>query len=571
MSARVSEVRRIRPFRKSQGGYIGATGAKRVIRGQNARARLQALLDSSGFYAELTHDLRLTRGTGSPTMVRATTGYVENNDGYQVQAIAGEARFTGARRVRNLIAGSSEVIANANWTLGGSASRTASTITFTAAAGDYVQQLLTPSEGVVSRTYVFKVLLSVASGAKAIRLGVVQQLIGTTYQAITVTTTPTWYSVTRINTSAASTQISPIIQNDAAGTSGTVIFGGAQLEDVTAQTTQTAGEYVSVGVLSAPYHGAGVDGVKYFDTDISGNPISASVLKGYLAEGARTNSLLYARDLTNAAWVKTDCTAALDAVGLDGATAASTLTATGANATCLQTLTLAAAARSYGVYIKRKTGTGAVSICRDGSTFTDITAQINSSTYTRVKIENTSVLNPVCGIKLATSGDEVYVDYNQDEAGTFVSKPILTTTVAATRNSDIDAYPTASNIVAAAGSIYLEYTPYHAPSGTIALWGTYVDANNYTAILHDGVNLIFRKRIASTNNDASVAHPLLAGETYKIMATYGSAGMTLQIDDLASLGNSNTTAAQIGTTMQWGADGNGLQQPFGTIGECHVW
>ena len=43
-----------------------------------------------------------------------------------------------------------------------------------------------------------------------------------------------------------------------------------QIEDVTGQTDQTASEYVSNGVESFPYHGAGVDGVKYFQTKKDG-------------------------------------------------------------------------------------------------------------------------------------------------------------------------------------------------------------------------------------------------------------------------------------------------------------
>ncbi len=52
----------------------------------------------------------------------------------------------------------------------------------------------------------------------------------------------------------------------------TVEVWGAQLEDITGQSNTNPGEYVSVGVLSAPYHGAGVDGVKYFST-LNGNTV----------------------------------------------------------------------------------------------------------------------------------------------------------------------------------------------------------------------------------------------------------------------------------------------------------
>ena len=58
-----------------------------------------------------------------------------------------------------------------------------------------------------------------------------------------------------------------------------------QLEDVTGQSVQTPSEYVSTNVLnSTPYHGANVDGVKYFDTDINGIAIPENTLKGFLCE-----------------------------------------------------------------------------------------------------------------------------------------------------------------------------------------------------------------------------------------------------------------------------------------------
>ena len=73
-----------------------------------------------------------------------------------------------------------------------------------------------------------------------------------------------------------------------------------QLEDVTGQSVQTPSEYVSTNVLTtAPYHGANVDGVKYFDTDISGNQLSPD---GYLAEGVKTNLFTDSEDFS--LWTK---------------------------------------------------------------------------------------------------------------------------------------------------------------------------------------------------------------------------------------------------------------------------
>jgi hypothetical protein len=80
-----------------------------------------------------------------------------------------------------------------------------------------------------------------------------------------------------------------------AGKTLTIAF--PQSENVSGQADKTAGEYVSVGVLSAPFHGAGVDGCKYFLTNKDGSAISSSVLLGYNPEPSRVNNCLYGRDL----------------------------------------------------------------------------------------------------------------------------------------------------------------------------------------------------------------------------------------------------------------------------------
>lgn len=211
--------------------------------------------------------------------------------------------------------------------------------------------------------------------------------------------------------------------------------------------------YTPVGAAYDP-HGSGADGVKYFKTNKDLTSISPSVLKGYLTEGAATNNLLWNRDLTNAAWTKSNMTTALTATGIDGqANAASVLTATAGNATCLQPRTLASAVRSFSAFVRRKIGTGTISITRDGgTTWTDITLLLNTDSYVRVSIENSTVLNPSCGFKITTSGDAIDVDYCQDEAGYVFSNPILTTTATATRNQDFLSYPVAGNVDGATGS-----------------------------------------------------------------------------------------------------------------------
>ena len=63
-----------------------------------------------------------------------------------------------------------------------------------------------------------------------------------------------------------------------------VYIDAYQHEDVTGQSIKTPSEYVSTNLLSSPFHGANVDGVKYFDTDINGIAIPENTLKGFLNE-----------------------------------------------------------------------------------------------------------------------------------------------------------------------------------------------------------------------------------------------------------------------------------------------
>jgi hypothetical protein len=228
--------------------------------------------------------------------------------------------------------------------------------------------------------------------------------------------------------------------------------------DVTNYDASYVPEYVSVGVVASPYFGAGIDGAKYFNTGWQGAPIAAATLLGFRRETAATNNLLHSRDLSNAAWsTKTNITAAKTATGLDGiANTATTLTATAADAIILQPITLASAARCSSAYIKRRTGTGTISFTQDGGgTWTDITAQINGSTWSRVQITAT-LANPSVGFKISTSGDEIDVDCVQNEAGTVATSPIVTTTATMTRNAESLTYQTAGNIDFAVGTLYCE-------------------------------------------------------------------------------------------------------------------
>lgn len=189
----------------------------------------------------------------------------------------------------------------------------------------------------------------------------------------------------------------------------------------------------------------------------SGFNTAAGSYLGYLAEGARTNQCLQARDTSNASWTKVNMTGAKDQIGIDGVTnSASSLTATAINGSCLQTITEAATTSAFSVFIKRITGTGTVTI-QQGVSTSEISASLNSSTYTRVELD-ASVLNPVIGIVLGTNGDKIAVDMQQFENGGFASTPIPTTTIAVARNADVLSYPVATWFNASAGTFFSTLT-----------------------------------------------------------------------------------------------------------------
>ena len=157
--------------------------------------------------------------------------------------------------------------------------------------------------------------------------------------------------------------------------------------------------------------------------------------RGLLLEPARTNAALQAQDFTQAAWVKTNITAARDVVDLRGlANSASRLTATANNATVLQSITAASATRITSFYLRRITGTGTVEITQNGGT--NWTALTLTGDWQRFSIPFATITNPQIGIRIGTSGDVVAVDAAQCEIGTFPTSPILSEGTALTRQAD---------------------------------------------------------------------------------------------------------------------------------------
>lgn len=463
-----------------------------------------SIYDDATVILPLTHSLTMDKGTGDPTFSRASKATVFDNEGKLITVPSNVARFQGSRVVCNLLESSEGTLASGWGTLrlnitsatdpyGGSS---ATRLTCNSATG--ISQLYNPHTITYDTLYRRLVLnfkyvnwrwwylalwnnspldrARIWFNAQTGELGLSSDLGNFSTTMVSIQGHPSgtsgWYQIIldtySTPASLGSGGFYTLTGATGDGSGGNLAVNDAidvyalEMLSIAGNTTSTKQEYVSSGVLAAPYHGGGSDGCKWFNYDSSGVLIPDSLLKGYLGEAAATNSLLYCRDFTNAAWVKTNVSAALDQEGLDKILVldtASSLTSSAANGTCFQTITLAAASRTFSVYVKRLVGTGTIEITRDGgSTYTDITSLINASTYTRVAIRGTSVLNPAVGFRIVTSGDAIAVDYAQDEAGGEETSPIYTTTTSATRAADILTYQTASNFSDTDGGIYARFT-----------------------------------------------------------------------------------------------------------------
>jgi hypothetical protein len=295
-----------------------------MLFGNNSGGGANALLDGAPFYLELTHTAVPARGTGSPSFTRASTATFTDNEGILRTAIAGEARFVGARRVRNLIVTSSEDIPNysSNNTTVAASSVEISRVTSvydiyeTAATGIHTRNRLFPA--LAGHKYACSVRAKAGTLRRVmIRDGAVTgsastfDLVSGTVVAdaaggvgtIQTTENSGVYLLTMTFTAPSDGNYSPYIYlmrdgtagNDSASYAGDIskylTAGGVQIEDVTGQADQTASEYVSVGVLSDPWHGAGVDGIEFFNTDRDGAVIPAATNLGVSGRGREDESV----------------------------------------------------------------------------------------------------------------------------------------------------------------------------------------------------------------------------------------------------------------------------------------
>lgn len=233
-----------------------------------------------------------TIGGVSPSFTRVSAKTIIDWEGSIRNILGSEAPFEGLRRVRNILSGSTEDFSNAAWIksnvtvtpnisdpIGGTS---ASTITATSGGATIHQARSATGTGA---TYRNSIWIRRRTGT-----GTVQLRSPDNSTVITITAAIAdgqWrrYSGAVTIASGGTTAYLVVVVN----TFGDEVdIWHPLLEDVTGQANQNPSEYVSVGVLSTPFHGAAVDGVKYFTT-LNGNTVASNIVTEATGEALGLN------------------------------------------------------------------------------------------------------------------------------------------------------------------------------------------------------------------------------------------------------------------------------------------
>lgn len=426
--------------------------------------------DMPPFLGGPPYDLSLgtivAEGGAIPTYTRATAAWEFDHEDVLHQLKNGEAPFCGWRREENLIATTSENLSNAAWTktnvtVGGDGK----TVTATSNNGEVTQDYAIPATKAAG-DYRPRFRVKRVSGTGTIWINLDGSLT-----ALTLTTEAQDFAGPLL-----SGQTGTLTVGVRLATSGDVVtVEHAGLYDVSGRANQVAPEYVSVGVESSPYHGVNVDGVKVFNyehanalglggllTEAQGPAISRAILKHlHIEPYATTNRITAPRNATDAAWTKTNVTAARDVVGMDNRTnAASRLTGTAGNGTCVQALAALGAPADcrFAVYLKRISGSGTIEIEIQAGTWV-AAPTLSSTEWTRVATGVSGVTARTVGVRIVTNGDVVAMDFGLEETRSTGNSSPIDTAVAATRNAAVMVFSGAALIDKAKGVIYAEFAP----------------------------------------------------------------------------------------------------------------
>jgi hypothetical protein len=407
------------------------------------------------------------------TASRALSAYVPDHSGQLKLAKSGEIRFYGARRVENLVPTAD--ISSATW---------AQASIVTAEQGGYKIQKTGSND---RRTVAFTVNQKTSSFS--VRLRYIDTISGTSnvntnillynetkaanlgVKTINLTGPgvygASWTGLTNVDAGDAIRFYIYVLTGGGASEGDWIIVADPQVESTMGHSVpEQCAEYVSTGVLSSPYHGANVDGVRYFSTnngttrtatsgtagtykitDGIGSDISTITLMGLLKEQGQTNLALRSDAIDNASWTKNNTTITADATTApDGATIADKLVETASTAThnAEQSVTKAASALAYSfsvygkqaektklrLYIDDGAGNGAHADCDlangtigsasgDGTPFTSLGTGVHAefNGWYRCVLQGTSNTATTIRVRatiLDAGGNEVYLGATSD-------------------------------------------------------------------------------------------------------------------------------------------------------------
>lgn len=229
--------------------------------------------------------------------------------------------------------------------------------------------------------------------------------------------------------------------------------------------------------------------------------------------------------LPSALWTHNNVSVVRNQTGVDGiSTSACLVSATANNAQVSQLTLLSPRSSSASMYLKRVSGSGVIQITLDGVTWS--TVDLSSTDWRRVAL-NGAVTNPAVGIKIATNGNSVAVDYAQieDLSGATpygASSPIFTTSATVTRPAD---FPVIFNRSANAQIIDLtKFTVYAEIDITFrngyAAGGIVSVGTNANDVFWSPINLDGRTGVGFLNPQASSLVIPVFGTTYKVALTH---------------------------------------------------
>lgn len=583
------------------------------------------------FSAPLLTSLILAVGVGNPTFTRASTATVTDFEGVVRTTVAGEARFTGARRVQNLLQ-------NTGFLLGGDpptgwariAALGIHTITPSLSDATHNQINFSIDNAREIMSYVVDLVaghsytLSCYCEAKNEIVALSDTSLFLVQTTAVFTGTPSvatrlFVPGKRVNGTALTCTTSgqaTFRLGLGCGANepgkGSISLSHPQIEDITGATNQNAGDYVSQGVLTAPFQGAGVDGVQYFNNSNgntvpvfpllvpgSGTPIPPATLLGYLDEGGRTNLVIQSEDYSTASWVDTILgagtranSAAAYRVGGNDCLCTATVAGAGARQVVAG---LAAVNHTVSFFVKAGTGTTITFFLENGGAAYGLTSSFNLDLNTGIAstvVGNTPTvvaykggwkvsqnLGVAAGLLQANLewrnpniGTTFFLGMPQLEpSATFASSYIPTVAAAVTRNADQLTYigSGGANLSNAVGTVYAELSTEWT---TIQATGIAVGASDLSGRVLYCASGTASTIIASFDGTTvnSVAGPDMSVTPRKVASSWG---VSQKITSNGATPNGNAFDGAMGGVgnIGIGCNGAGGNEWFGNIRNVQIW